>query len=118
MLNSSSNINNMSTSDCIELYPHNYSKIDNIFEDFPEKTTFIFNDGTYVLTKPLVFVRNDILFMGKTGNAEKVNIIQTEKDKNAIEIYNDNVCIKNLTVTIESGNGFLYLSKECFMDHY
>src|SRR6218665_2746987 len=73
--------------------------IDNLMYYNPTITTFLFKAGTYKLVNILKIVKNGIRFIGMTGVARDVQIIQTNSNADGIAINANNVILQDLSLT-------------------
>jgi hypothetical protein len=71
--------------------------IDLLIRNNPTIKTFIFNAGTYKITRILQILKNGIQFVGMTGLAKDVHIVQTMND-DGILIKGNNIILQNISI--------------------
>lgn len=81
------------------------NNLDNLFTLYSDVDTFYFEKGTYYLTKQLDITKDNIRFIGLTGDAKDVHIIQQTDDKNGLNIIADNFVLNYVSVHVNNGSG-------------
>jgi len=78
----------------------NNSCLDDLINKYANIDIFYLKPGTYTITKPLDINKDGIRIMGYSNSAKDVHIKQITNDKNAINIYSNNVTIKYISIHI------------------
>lgn len=79
------------------------TNIDNILEDYPEATTFIFNEGNYYMNKIFRVNKENIKLLG-ISRASDIHIFQTNENADGFDVEADGFTMKNISVHVEHDN--------------
>lgn len=78
--------------------------LDNIFTDYPNATTFIFNKGTYNMNQVLHVTSPNIQFIGATNIPKDVHFMQLNSNMDGLAINANNFVMSGISVHVTYDN--------------
>lgn len=88
----------------VVITPSSHPSLDDLLTRHPHVDNFYFERGHYVISKPLVIDRENVVFAG-LHQAPDVHITQTTSEKDALVIRASRVSVHHLSVHCEEGSG-------------